>query len=171
YLHVSSASNGACNLEYVHCEEFCTAVPEFTDAKYSMKQSCTTASYADTAKTMFGSSSYIVMETHTGTSYAAYLADGSCVATSDGTTSSKVSITSSGAVNLQTFSGSSCAGTATQDSSIPASAAGMCYNGMLKYYTSASSSSTSAAGVSARDTVSLFGAATALVGAVATYVL
>ncbi|KAF1323291.1 hypothetical protein FI667_g10620, partial [Globisporangium splendens] len=170
-LHVFAASNGVCSLECVHCKRFVhrsVSGRRYQDLREAIV-------HCNVLRRVREDRVRVVVVR------AAYLADGSCVAGSDGLASSKVVIAPDGAVTMQTFSGSSCSGTATQNSSIPASTinSDTCYGNFTKYYSSSTSSTsssststlTSAAGVSATNAVSFFSAVTALIGAVAIYAL
>ncbi|GMF34042.1 unnamed protein product [Phytophthora lilii] len=108
-------------------------------------RACASDEYDTLSGSAYGAKPYVLMEIYESggecaklLSGAAFLADGSCLATDNGVSSMKVSLFADGSATFVTYRGVSCSGTAVKTKQVTkASITGhTCENGALKFYSS-----------------------------------
>lgn len=176
------------NVSSTACEASSSAACSSTTASgssYYTLQSCAASVDAvAAAKSAFAASSspYVLMEVYKAgascssdslVSAVAFLADAKCLVVDNGESSVKASVNADGSALLETFSGTSCSGTATKSNAIASSsvAGKSCVNSAFKFYTSAVATTTISTGTSDSTRTGLSVATTLAVALVAASVI
>ncbi|KAL4168533.1 hypothetical protein KRP22_011932 [Phytophthora ramorum] len=123
-------------------------------------RACASDEYNTLSSAAYGTKPYVLMEIYESgagckklLSGAAFLADGSCLATDNGLSSMKVSLYKDGSASFQTYRGVSCSGTAVKTTQVTNSsiASHSCENGALQFYSSDATTTLSASSSGAED--------------------
>ncbi|KAG1703605.1 hypothetical protein DVH05_007549 [Phytophthora capsici] len=108
-------------------------------------RACASGEYSALSASVYGDKPYVLMEIYDLggecgklLSGAAFLADGSCLATDNGASSMRVSLWTDGSVTFATFRGVSCSGTAAKTTTVTKASitSHSCEDGALKFYSS-----------------------------------
>ncbi|KAG6611856.1 TKL protein kinase [Phytophthora cinnamomi] len=108
-------------------------------------RACASDEYDVLSESAYGIKPYVVMEIYESggkcgklLSGAAFLADGSCLATDNGVSSMKVVLNAAGSASFETYRGESCSGTAMKTSQVSEASISShsCEDGALKFYSS-----------------------------------
>ncbi|GMF54249.1 unnamed protein product [Phytophthora fragariaefolia] len=127
-------------------------------------RACASKEYNAISDTAYGSKPYVLMEIYESggecaklLSGAAFLGDGSCLATDNGLSSMRVSLNADGSAGVEMYNGVSCSGTATKVNQVSEASitSHSCEDGALRFYSSnASTTATASTGDGSDKTIS-----------------